>query len=316
MNDKKKIIIDCDPGHDDMMAIMLAAASDQVELLGVTTVAGNQTGDKTFQNALKIITLINEDIPVSRGCDKPLVRELVTAPQFHGQTGLDGADLPESGITPSDMHASDFIIISSVMKSDERIVLVPTGPLTNVALALSKAPGIKDRIERIVLMGGGMRDSNVTPAAEFNIYVDPEAAKIVFDSGIPVTMVGLDVTNRAIMTPDEIEDLNNPGGRVSDVVVPLLRFFAKANKDIFDLPGAPLHDALAVASVIDPEVIQTKHLRVDIEISGNLTRGMTLVDRYGVTGKTPNADVALELDNRRFVSMMSKAVAELNNRLK
>ncbi len=315
MNDKKKIIIDCDPGHDDMMAIMLAAASDQVELLGVTTVAGNQTGDKTFQNALKIITLINEDIPVSRGCDKPLVRELVTAPQFHGQTGLDGADLPESGITPSDMHASDFII-SSVMKSDERIVLVPTGPLTNVALALSKAPGIKDRIERIVLMGGGMRDSNVTPAAEFNIYVDPEAAKIVFDSGIPVTMVGLDVTNRAIMTPDEIEDLNNPGGRVSDVVVPLLRFFAKANKDIFDLPGAPLHDALAVASVIDPEVIQTKHLRVDIEISGNLTRGMTLVDRYGVTGKTPNADVALELDNRRFVSMMSKAVAELNNRLK
>ncbi len=315
MNDKKKIIIDCDPGHDDMMAIMLAAASDQVELLGVTTVAGNQTGDKTFQNALKIITLINEDIPVSRGCDKPLVRELVTAPQFHGQTGLDGADLPESGITPSDMHASDFII-STAMKSDERIVLVPTGPLTNVALALSKAPGIKDRIERIVLMGGGMRDSNVTPAAEFNIYVDPEAAKIVFDSGIPVTMVGLDVTNRAIMTPDEIEDLNNPGGRVSDVVVPLLRFFAKANKDIFDLPGAPLHDALAVASVIDPEVIQTKHLRVDIEISGNLTRGMTLVDRYGVTGKTPNADVALELDNRRFVSMMSKAVAELNNRLK
>ena len=315
MNDKKKIIIDCDPGHDDMMAIMLAAASDQVELLGVTTVAGNQTGDKTFQNALKIITLINEDIPVSRGCDKPLVRELVTAPQFHGQTGLDGADLPESGITPSDMHASDFII-STAMKSDERIVLVPTGPLTNVALALSKAPGIKDRIERIVLMGGGMRDSNVTPAAEFNIYVDPEAAKIVFDSGIPVTMVGLDVTNRAIMTPDEIEDLNNPGGRVSDVVVPLLRFFAKANKDIFDLPGAPLHDALAVASVIDPEVIQTKHPRVDIEISGNLTRGMTLVDRYGVTGKTPNADVALELDNRRFVSMMSKAVAELNNRLK
>ena len=306
----KKIIIDCDPGHDDMMAIMLAEASKEVELLGITTVAGNQTGDKTFANALKVVALIGADIPVARGCDKPLVRELVTAPQFHGQSGLDGADLPEPKTDPVKEHAADFII--STVKKNGRVTLVPTGPLTNVALALTKAPEIKNNIERIVLMGGGMRDSNVTPAAEFNIYVDPEAAKIVFDSGIPVTMVGLDVTNRAIMTMEDIEKLNNPGGRVSDVVVPLLRFFAKANKDIFNLPGAPLHDALAVASVIDPEVIKTKHRRVDIETSGELTRGMTLVDIYQVTGKVPNADVALDLDNGKFISMMSSAIKELN----
>ncbi len=293
-----------------MMAIMLAEASKEVELLGITTVAGNQTGDKTFANALKVVALIGADIPVARGCDKPLVRELVTAPQFHGQSGLDGADLPEPKTDPVKEHAADFII--STVKKNGRVTLVPTGPLTNVALALTKAPEIKNNIERIVLMGGGMRDSNVTPAAEFNIYVDPEAAKIVFDSGIPVTMVGLDVTNRAIMTMEDIEKLNNPGGRVSDVVVPLLRFFAKANKDIFNLPGAPLHDALAVASVIDPEVIKTKHRRVDIETSGELTRGMTLVDIYQVTGKVPNADVALDLDNGKFVSMMSSAIKELN----
>lgn len=308
----RKIIIDCDPGHDDMMAIMLAAASGNVNLLGITTVAGNQTGDKTFTNALKVVTLIGENIPVARGCDKPLVRELVTAPQFHGQTGLDGADLPSAVINPAAEHACDFII--STARQNGTITLVPTGPLTNIALALTKDPGIKNNIERIVLMGGGMHDSNVTPAAEFNIYVDPEAAKIVFNSGIPITMVGLDVTNRAIMTPREIEDLNKPGGRVSGVVVPLLQFFAKANKDIFDLPGAPLHDALAVASVIAPEVIKTKHRRVDIEVSGELTRGMTLVDIYGVTGKTPNADVALELDNKLFISMMSSAVHTLDSR--
>ncbi len=313
MNKRKKILIDCDPGHDDMMAIMLASASDEVDLAGVTTVAGNQTGDKTFRNACQVLTLIGEDVPVARGADKPLLRELVTAPRFHGQTGLDGADLPPSGIEALDMHASDFIIMT-LRKSREKMVLVPTGPLTNVALALIKAPEITEKIERIVLMGGGMRDSNVTPAAEFNIYVDPEAAKVVFGAGVPLTMVGLDVTNRAIMTPDDIENLNHPGGKVSDVIVPLLQFFAKANRDIFGLQGAPLHDALAVASVIHPEVIQTKHCRVDVETAGELTRGMTVVDIYGVTGKEPNADVALELDNTLFVSMMSSAIERLNTR--
>ena len=196
MNSKKKIILDCDPGHDDMMAIMLAAASENVDLVGVTTVAGNQTGDKTFRNACQVLTLIKEDIPVARGSDKPLVRDLVTSPQFHGQTGLDGAHLPPVGIKPLTVHAADFII-TTLEQSRKKMTLIPTGPLTNIALALIKAPRIKEKIERIVLMGGGMHDFNVTPAAEYNIYVDPEAARIVFGSGVPLTMVGLDVTNRA-----------------------------------------------------------------------------------------------------------------------
>ncbi len=314
MNNRKRILIDCDPGHDDMMAIMLASASEEVELAGVTTVAGNQTGDKTFRNACQVLTLIREDAPVARGSDKPLVRELLTAPQFHGQTGLDGADLPPVGISPLDVHAADFIIMT-LEQSREKMILVPTGPLTNIALALIKAPRIKEKVERIVLMGGGMHDSNVTPAAEYNIYVDPEAAKVVFESGVPITMVGLDVTNRAIMTLEDIEALTVPGGKVSDVVVPLLRFFARANKDIFGLPGAPLHDALAVAAVIEPGIVETKHLHVAVETAGVLTRGMTLVDFYGVTKQKPNVDVALELDARRFVSMMTAAIDKLNRKL-
>lgn len=164
-------------------------------------------------------------------------------------------------------------------------------------------------------MGGGMNDTNVTPAAEFNIYVDPEAAKVVFESGVPITMVGLDVTNRAIMTFDDIEMIIKQGGKVSKIVGPLLQFFAKANQDIFDLPGAPLHDALAVAEVVEPGIVQTKFLRVDIETSSDLTRGMTLVDIYGVTGKAPNVDVALELDNKRFIQLMTEAIAKLNRKL-
>ncbi len=314
MNNRKKILIDCDPGHDDMMALMLASASEKVDLVGVTTVAGNQTGEKTFKNACQVLTLIGEKVPVARGSDKPLLRDLVTAPQFHGQTGLDGADLPPSALTPLHVHASDFII-TTLQKSREKLILVPTGPLTNVALAFIKAPWIKDKIERIILMGGGMRDSNVTPAAEFNIYVDPEAAKIVFESGVPLTMVGLDVTNRAIFSFDDIEKITRMEGRVSKVVGPLLKFFAQANMDIFGLQGAPLHDALAVAAVIEPDIITTKHLYVAVETRGDLTRGMTLVDYYGVLKQEPNVDVALELDNPRFVTMMTAAIEKLNRKI-
>ncbi|MEA1910848.1 MAG: nucleoside hydrolase [Spirochaetota bacterium] len=213
-----RVIIDCDPGHDDMMAIMLASASDKIDLLGVTTVAGNQTGDKTFENALRILTLIKEEIPVARGADNPLLRELVTAPEFHGQSGLDGAELPEPGIMALDIDAVDFII-NMLEESLEKIVLIPTGPLTNIAMVLLKKPEIKHKIERIVLMGGGMHDSNVTPAAEFNIYVDPEAAKVVFESGLPITMVGLDVTNRALMSFEEIEGIVADNGIISSKVL-------------------------------------------------------------------------------------------------
>lgn len=316
----KKIILDCDPGHDDMIAIILACSSDEIDLMGITTVAGNQTGDKTFINTLKVLTLINRiDIPVARGFDKPIFRKLTVAPRIHGVSGLDGADLPEPNIKllervkTLDIHAVDFII-KSVKESDEKVTIVPTGPLTNIAIALLKEPSIKDNIDRIILMGGAVYDSNITPASEFNIYVDPEAAKIVFESGIPITMVGLDVTNKAILTFKDIEELNNLQGGVSGVIAPLLKFFAQANKDFFGIGGAPLHDALAVSYIIMPDIIKTKYLNVTIETEGKYTRGRTVVDVYNITGKEPNVDVAFEVNSLAFKKLIKNTIKKLDQR--
>ncbi len=308
----KKIIMDCDPGHDDMVAILLAIADENIDLLGITTVAGNQTGEKTFRNALRILTLLNvQNIPVARGFDKPLFRELKTAPAFHGVSGLDGAELPEPAITPLKKHAVDFII-DTLMESSGGIYLVPTGPLTNIAVSLIKEPKIKEKIERIVLMGGAVFDSNTTPAAEFNFYVDPEAAKIVFESGVPITMVGLDVTDKAIFNFDDIEKLRSFNGRISRVVAPLLEFFGNANKEIYGFDGAPLHDALALSVLINPDVIKTRFLHVDIETRGEFTRGESVADVYGITGKPPNADVALDLNLPLFKEIVFSHIRKLD----
>jgi inosine-uridine nucleoside N-ribohydrolase len=310
-----KILIDCDPGHDDMMAIMLACAHPgELELLGVTTVAGNQTGEKTWLNARKTLTLIGRTyVPAARGADRPLVREPTVAPEIHGVSGLDGANLPEPATEGLPVHAVDFIL-DALHASPDPVTLVPTGPLTNIALALLKDPAVASDIERIVLMGGAVFDSNVTPAAEFNIYVDPEAAKVVFGSGIPITMVGLDVTNKALFDFGDIERLAAMNGRVSRVVAPLLKFFAQANRDIFGFDGAPLHDALAVAHLIRPEVIKTRKLNVEIETDGELTRGRTVADVYGITGKPANTDVALEVDNDLFKDLLVRAIEILDSR--
>lgn len=283
----KRILIDCDPGHDDMMAIMLACASAELELAGVTTVAGNQTGEKTYRNALRTLTLIGRtDIPVARGADKPLLRALTVAPEIHGVSGLDGADLPEPGFQGIAESAAS-VIVRTIMGSHDPLTLVPTGPLTNVALALLEEPKLAGKLERIVLMGGAVADSNISPAAEFNIYVDPEAAKIVFGSGIPIVMVGLDVTNKALLSFTDIDEMASWKGRVSRVVAPLLRFFAQANHDIFGFAGAPLHDALAVAHLLRPEVIKTRRMNVEIETAGEFTRGRTVADVYGISGRPP-----------------------------
>jgi inosine-uridine nucleoside N-ribohydrolase len=307
-----KILIDCDPGHDDLMAILLACASPQLRLAGITTVAGNQTGEKTYRNALRTLTLIGRTgIPVARGADKPLLRAPTVAPEIHGVSGLDGADLPEPGFQGLPEHAVDFLI-HTVMESSEPVTLVPTGPLTNVALALLKQPELARRLERIVLMGGAVRDSNVTPAAEFNIYVDPEAARIVFACGAPIVMVGLDVTNQARLSFQDIEELASWNGRVSRVVAPLLRFFARANRDVFGFDGAPLHDALAVAHLIRPEVIKTRKMNVEIETAGELTRGRTVADLYGISRRAPNAEVALEVDLPLFKELLFQAIRSLD----
>ena len=307
-----KILIDCDPGHDDMVAIMLACASRELEVLGVSTVAGNQTGEKTWLNARRILTLIGRrDIPAARGADRPLLREPIVAPEIHGVSGLDGADLPEPGFRGLSEHAVDFLI-RTVLGSREPVTLVPTGPLTNVALALRKEPALARRVERIVLMGGAVSDSNVTPAAEFNIYVDPEAARIVFESGAPIVMVGLDVTNRARLSFADIDELASWNGRVSRVVAPLLRFFARANQEVFGFDGAPLHDALAVAHLVRPEVIGTRRMNVVVETAGEYTRGRTVADVYGVSGRPANAEVALEVNQPLFREMLFQAIRTLD----
>jgi pyrimidine-specific ribonucleoside hydrolase len=307
-----RILIDCDPGHDDMMALMLACASSELELAGVTTVAGNQTGEKTYRNALRTLTLIGRtDIPVARGADKPLLRALTVAPEIHGVSGLDGADLPEPRFQGIAESAASFLV-RTIMGSKEPLTLVPTGPLTNVALALLQEPKLAGKLERIVLMGGAVADSNISPAAEFNIYVDPEAAKVVFGSGIPIVMVGLDVTNKALLSFADIDEMASWKGRVSRVVAPLLRFFAQANRDIFGFAGAPLHDALAVAHLLRPEVIRTRRMNVEIETVGEFTRGRTVADVYGISGRVPNAEVALELNLPLFREMLFAAIRKLD----
>lgn len=307
-----RILIDCDPGHDDMMALMLAAASPEVQLAGVTTVAGNQTGEKTWRNALRTLTLIGRaDIPVARGADRPLLRPLTVAPEIHGISGLDGADLPEPAFSGLSERAVSFLV-RTIMASPRPLTLVPTGPLTNIALALLAEPAIAGKLERIVLMGGAVADSNITPAAEFNVFVDPEAAKIVFASGVPLVMVGLDVTNKARLSFADIAEMASWKGRVSRVVAPLLRFFAETNREVFGFDGAPIHDALAVAHLVKPEVIRTRLMNVEIETAGEFTAGRTVADLYGVSRRKPNAEVALEVDLPLFREMLFAAIRRLD----
>ncbi len=306
------ILIDCDPGHDDMVAIMVAVASPQVKLLGITTVAGNQIGEKTALNACKVATLVGRtDIPIARGCDAPMVRPLRTAPDIHGESGLDGAEIPDPEVKLQREHAVDFLE-RTLREAEQPVTLVPTGPLTNIGMLLRKAPDVASKIQRIVLMGGGIYDSNVTPAAEFNILVDPEAADIVFTSGVPITMVGLDVTNRAMLGSEDFDALERMGGRVSSIVAPLLRFFAGTYEAVFGFYGAPLHDALAVAAAFEPDIVTTKHWYVAVETAGRYTTGQTLADIYGVTGNNPNADVAMDLNLKRFKELVFETIRTLD----
>ena len=246
------IVIDCDPGHDDAIAILLALASPEVELRGVVSVAGNQTVDKTTRNALKVLELAGRaDIPVVRGADAPLERPLRTAPHVHGESGLDGPDLPEPSAQPSDDDPADWL--------EPGVVLVPTGPLTNVARLVERGVAI----ERIVWMGGAIAEGNITPAAEFNAFVDPEAAAIVFGSGVPITMVGLDVTHKALFTRAHADRLRGTG-KAGRVVAELSDFFQVFHEQRYGFDGSPIHDAMAVAHVIDPTLLTTVHCNVEI----------------------------------------------------
>jgi inosine-uridine nucleoside N-ribohydrolase len=303
------IVLDCDPGHDDAIALLLALASPEIELLGVTTVAGNQTLPKTTANALKVLELAGRtDVPVSAGCERPLVREQWAAAYVHGESGLDGPDLPEPTTGPTGRHAVDFI--ADCLEEHDGVTLVPVGPLTNVALLLARYPDLVARVERIVLMGGAVAEGNVTPAAEFNIWADPEAAHRVFTSGIAVTMVGLDVTHRALLRPQDAEELRG-SGRTGKAVAELYDFYHRHHVRMYGWEGSPVHDALALAHVVRDDLLRTERRYVEVDVGPEPGRGRTYVDLWGRTGKEPNADVAVEVDGETFIQFLIQRVASL-----
>lgn len=307
---KKPVIIDCDPGHDDAIALLLAFSSDKLDVRAVTTVAGNQTIEKTFNNALKVLSFAGVEVEVSKGADRPLVRKLQTAPEVHGDSGLDGPELPPAALKPSGRSAVETIV-DVVSRSSEKITLIPTGALTNIAQVFLAHPEVKDKIERISLMGGACYGGNWTPAAEFNILVDPEAANIVFNSGVPITMCGLDVTHRAQIYKDEIDKIRGIGNKVAVMVAELLDFFGKfheAVNDKFGFKGSPLHDPVAVAWVINPSLITTKPCYVDIETRGEFTSGCTVVDYNDILKRPKNVDVAVDIDREGFINMLYDAM--------
>ncbi|WP_049048491.1 pyrimidine-specific ribonucleoside hydrolase RihA [Aeromonas hydrophila] len=299
------VILDCDPGHDDAIALILALASPELKVLAVTTSAGNQTPDKTLNNALRILTLLGrDDIPVAAGAPKPLARELIIADNVHGESGLDGPKLPDPGFTPVAMTALE-LMAKCLRESPEPVTLVPTGPLTNIALLLAAHPELKSKIARIVLMGGAAGPGNWTPAAEFNIYVDPEAADMVFKSGLPITMCGLDVTHEAQVMDEDIERVRAITNPVAQCVAGLLDFFMIYHRDPkWGFAGAPLHDPCTIAWLLAPALFHGVECRVDIETGGTHTSGMTVVDRYGLTGKAANALVLLGLDRAGFIDLL------------
>jgi inosine-uridine nucleoside N-ribohydrolase len=298
------LLIDCDPGQDDAIALLLALASPELDVLGVTTVAGNQTVEKTTQNALKVLELAGRtDVGVAAGAHRPLVGELVVAADAHGESGLDGPDLPAPSAEPLDQHAVD-LLAERLHAAAQPVTLVALGPLTNVALLLDLHPDATSRIARLVLMGGAIGEGNMTASAEFNIWIDPEAASRVFGSGLDVTMVGLDVTNRAVLTAADADRLRE-AGPVGAAVAAMLDFCLGFYLSAYDHGGAPIHDALAVAHVVRPEVVTTVERRVDVELGAGFCRGRTVVDmRRRRAGPEPNARVAVEVDPRGFAELL------------
>ena len=302
------IVIDCDPGHDDAIAILLALASPEVEVRGITTVAGNQTLEKTTRNALKVLELAGRtDIPVAAGADAPLRRTLRVAANVHGESGLDGPSLPEPTTTVVAAHAADFL----AELIEPGVVLVPTGPLTNVALMLERHPDVCDRLERIVWMGGAIAEGNTTPAAEFNAFVDPEAAAAVFGSGIPVTMIGLDITHKALFTRAHADRLRDTGA-AGRVVAELSDFFQRFHEARYGFDGSPIHDALAVAQVIDPTLVTTLNCNIAIETASQHCDGRTVVDRWLVLQDARrNAHAGIDVDAERFLELLVERIGSL-----
>ncbi|MFE3451942.1 nucleoside hydrolase [Nonomuraea sp. NPDC059194] len=305
------LILDCDPGHDDALAIMLAAAHPAVDLKAITTVAGNQTLDKTTLNARRVCTLAGiTDVPVAAGCDRPLSGVLEIAADVHGESGLDGPVFGPPTVPLAEEHAVD-LMHRVLVEGSEPTTIVAVGPLTNVATLLRRHPEDVSRIRELVVMGGSTSRGNHTPYAEFNIYVDPEAAAEVLASGLPITFHGLNVTHQALVTPDVVARFRGMGTQLGEVCAELMTFFASTYRRLWDFPAPPLHDPVAVAYVIDRSVVDCVRAPVRIEVEGAHTRGATVVDLHGRMGWAPNADVGLTLHRDRFWELMTGAVEHL-----
>ncbi|QDP97291.1 nucleoside hydrolase [Microlunatus elymi] len=308
----EKIILDCDPGHDDAIAMLLAHGNPEIELIAVTTVAGNQTLEKVTRNALSVARVAGiTGIPFAAGCSRPLVRTVEIAADIHGESGLDGPALPEPTIRLDPRHAVDLIIDEVMRREPGTVTLVPTGSLTNIALAARKEPKLAERVKRVVLMGGGYHTGNWTATAEFNILVDPEAAHIVFNEPWELIMVGLDLTHQALATPEVMAKVAAVGTGPAKFVCELIDFFGSAYKQEQGFDAPPVHDPCAVAWVIDPSVVATRRAPLDIELTGTLTRGMTVADLRGPAPEGCRTSVATELDHERFWELIVDALQRI-----
>ena len=304
--DKRKIIIDCDPGHDDAVAIMLAASAPNLELLALTVEAGNQTLEKTGRNALNLVQYLGLNIPVALGENKPLKRTPMTCAEIHGESGLDGFSFPPLKI---DFDKRDAVtLLKDLLLANDKVTLVPTGPLTNIAKLLINHPEVKTHIEEIVLMGGSIGHGNVSPAAEFNILCDPEAADIVFNSGLIVKMMGLDVTRQALVLPDVMERMKKIGNKVSDLFYALMVTFNENQKKIFGFSGAPLHDPATIIYLMNPEVIKLQYMNVVIDVTGGPSYGRTNCDQFNYLHQKPNAYVAVGIDVKKYWDEVEKGL--------
>ncbi|MBA2285302.1 MAG: nucleoside hydrolase [Ktedonobacteraceae bacterium] len=306
---REKIILDCDPGHDDAIALLVAAHHPALDLLAITTVSGNQTVEKTTLNALKICSLAGiRDVPVARGADRPLVRPAQHAASIHGESGLDGPGMPEPTLEIVPRDAVE-LLIDLLLASDGGITLVPTGPLTNIATAITREPAIVPRIKAISLMGGAIGLGNTTPAAEFNIYCDPEAAAIVFACGRPITVSPLEVTHQALANEEVLARLRAIERPVATFAADLMSFFGETYRNVYGFPAPPLHDPCAVAAVVDPTILRAHSMHVEIETRGEWTAGRTVCDVYGRLGKEANARVGYGLEVERFWDLVIETLA-------
>jgi purine nucleosidase len=307
-----KIILDCDPGHDDAIAILLAHGNPEIELLAITTVVGNQTLDKVTRNALAVARIAGlTGVPIAAGCPRPLVRQISTAAEIHGESGMDGPTLPEPTLRVDERHAVDLIIDTVMRHEPKTITLVPTGGLTNIALAVRKEPRLAERVKEVVLMGGGYHTGNWSAVAEFNIKIDPEAAHIVFNERWPVMMVGLDLTHQALATPAVVDQIAAVGTKPAQFVLDLLEFFGTMYKKSQGFDSPPVHDPCAVAYVIDPTVMTTRRVPVDIELTGALTLGMTVADFRSPPPDDCTTSVAVELDHQKFWGLVVDALRRI-----